>query len=71
MPLDYSIIQYGTYFFYNDEGKPEGTMYDNMKILAEYLDFIPIIHLGSFTESVEMVEQGDARIGSPAAASFE
>ena len=46
-------------------------MYDNMKILAEYLDFTPIIHLGSFTESVEMVEQGDARIGSPAAASFE
>ena len=69
--IAYSITEYGTDLFYNENGEPEGTMLEHMKIMSEYLDFVPMLHVSkTFVEGYEMVESGKAKIGSPGAASF-
>lgn len=71
-PLDFAIAEYSVYLFYNEDGKAEGINVENMNILSEYLDFIPILHgIPSFFEKIKMVEEGRARIGSPEAAISE
>lgn len=62
--LEYSIPKYLTFLFYDEEGKPEGTMYQFMKIFAEYMDFKPsLIGAANFIASIKNVERGNARIG--------
>ena len=68
-PLDFAIVEYSVYLSYNEDGQAEGIYVENMKILSEYLDFVPILHgIPSFVEKVKMVVEGRARIGSPLAA---
>ena len=63
-PLDYTIPKYLTFLFYDKDGKPEGTMYQIMKIYADYMDFRPsLIGAANFIASIKNVERGDARIG--------
>ena len=70
-PLKYSIIEYQTDLFFNENGEPEGIIVEHMKILSEYIDFTPILHVSkSFVEGDQITENGTARIGSPGAANF-
>ena len=56
-PLVYSIPEYLTFLFYEDE-KPEGTMYQIMKIFAEFMDFNAVL-LGApnFIASIKMLKK--------------
>ena len=63
-PLVYTIPEYLTFLFYDEDEKPEGTMYQIMKIFAEFMDFNAVL-LGApnFIASIKNVEKGNARIG--------
>lgn len=69
--MTYSITKYSVHLFDDENGQPIGLIVDHMKILSEYVDFVPLLHVSkTFVEGYEMVESGKAKIGSPGAASF-
>ena len=55
------------------KGNPNGIWTEHVDILAEYLDFIPIIYSNASSprENLKLIENGTARIGSPQVAGFQ
>ena len=71
--LEYAVVGYSPDLYFDDKGKPEGIWNEHLKVLPEYIDFIPLIKtdITSFSQHVKEVEQGNARVGSPQVASFQ
>ena len=65
--IEYSMIGGGSAKDLDRSGNSNGVWEEHVEILAEYMDFIPIIYSNTSSprENLKLIENGTARIGSP------
>ena len=65
--IEYSMVGDGPAMNLDRSGNSNGILKEHVEILAEYMDFIPMIdsNISSPRENLKLIENGTARIGSP------
>ena len=70
--IEYAMIGDSPAMNIDEKGNPNEIWNEHVNILAEYMDFIPIIYSdASSRENLKLIENGTARIGSPQVAGLQ
>ena len=63
--MNFALVHFGDQLDYDENGNPNGIMYDHMNVLSEFVNFFPVLTKAqSFAEGTRMVDGHEARVDS-------